>query len=136
MNLGRVFANAVVRRVAYVIVGAVLAWVGIGKAHAHTGGGHATKQIAYEHCEAYLEQINMPYGERCVDAPAGTLAVDYQTSNQAQTSWGMSARFFYTVECATGYVWNSSTKTCQPEQCQNAPDMPNLAARGSATACS
>lgn len=34
MNLGRIFASAIVRRLAYVFVALVLAWCGIGKAHA------------------------------------------------------------------------------------------------------
>jgi len=33
-NVGRIFANALVRRVAYVLVALLLAWAGIGKAHA------------------------------------------------------------------------------------------------------
>lgn len=36
MKLGRIFANAIVRRLAYVLVAAALAWVGLGDARAQT----------------------------------------------------------------------------------------------------
>lgn len=121
MNLGRIFAHAIVRRVAFVLVALVFAWLGIGKASAHVGGGHESKQVAYEHCEAYLATKTPVYGHRCADAPAGTLAVDYQTSNQAQTSWGMSSRFYYSVECPVNFIWNATTKTCDPANCAAKP---------------
>lgn len=54
--LARVFASAIARRVAYVLVAALIAWLGMGKAHAQD----------YSHCgdAAYARSGNTPY---CTD---------------------------------------------------------------------
>lgn len=50
MNLGRVFANAIVRRLAYVLVALLLAWIGIGRAEAHGANPFASEAAAYSTC--------------------------------------------------------------------------------------
>jgi len=60
MNLRRIFVHAIVRRLAYVLVALVLAWVGVGKAHAQTAPANAcpstasgcTETQAYASCMA------------------------------------------------------------------------------------
>lgn len=47
MNLSRIFANAIARRVAYVLVAAALAWLGLGEARAETYSDEGT---AYSAC--------------------------------------------------------------------------------------
>lgn len=47
MNLWRIFANAIVRRVAYVLVAMALAWLGLGEARADD---HPDQGSAYAHC--------------------------------------------------------------------------------------
>lgn len=54
MNLRRIFANAIARRVAYVLVAAALAWLGLGEARADT---HVSQGEAYAHCMSQASQI-------------------------------------------------------------------------------
>lgn len=54
MNLKRIFANAVARRVAYVLVAAALAWMGIGSARAAHNDG--SQGAAFAHCKEQQAQ--------------------------------------------------------------------------------
>lgn len=52
MNFRRMFASAIVRRLAYVLVAGALAWVGIGKAHAQNFQTYSNQGAAYAGCMA------------------------------------------------------------------------------------
>ncbi len=52
MKIGRVFANAIARRVAYVLVAMALAWLGLGEARADQM--YASQGAAYAGCQASL----------------------------------------------------------------------------------
>lgn len=53
MNIGRIFAHAFVRRVAYVFAALLLAYIGIGKAHAQSDN-HPTQSEANSHCDSVV----------------------------------------------------------------------------------
>lgn len=55
MNIKRILANAVARRVAYVLVAAALVWLGLGDAKAQYNY-HANQGAAYEACEVAIAQ--------------------------------------------------------------------------------
>lgn len=55
MNFGRIFANALARRLAYVLVAALLAWCGMGKAQAQEY--YETQGEAYAACAADMPAI-------------------------------------------------------------------------------
>lgn len=62
MNIGRIFANAIARRVAYVLVAAALVWLGLNDARAET---YPDQGSAYAACRAHRAQaaINAGWGE-------------------------------------------------------------------------
>lgn len=141
-DLKRMFANAFVRRVVYVIVAAGLALVtGLFDAKAHEGTAHTSQSEAYQHCmtmagsgtapSAYYDYVCYPQ-----TATAGSihvsLSLSYYTScgvnkknpsidgTYVSTTWGkanciQSSKNFYftkTGECAAG--WNEAEKKCFP----------------------
>lgn len=81
MNIGRIFANAIARRVAYVLVAAVVAWLGIGSARASSYSDMGT---AYAACMA----------DRAAAIAAGTARAGNtctRTPSQGtQTGWNCS----------------------------------------------
>lgn len=88
MNLGRIFANAIARRVAFVLVAAALAWMGIGTARAET---YPDQGSAYAGCmsatQAYVAARNMPDRDgavRCV--PEGTAAYRGEFQHRTTTT--------------------------------------------------
>lgn len=52
MNLRRILANAVARRIAFVLVAAAFAWLGIGSARAQSLHQDGDQGAAYAHCKA------------------------------------------------------------------------------------
>ena len=52
MNLSRIFANAFARRIAYVVVALVLAWMGIGQARAKNNSPYSDQGLAFAACKA------------------------------------------------------------------------------------
>lgn len=65
INIARIFANALARRVAVVLVAALLAWLGLGRAHAQT-----TQQQAYDQTLAQCQASQQQAGNvNCNGAP-------------------------------------------------------------------
>lgn len=59
MDLRRIFANAIARRVAYVVVAIALAWFGLGDARAQSGPGQYPSQLeARLACELWLPNLS------------------------------------------------------------------------------
>lgn len=120
MNIGSIFAHAVVRRVAFVLVALVLGWVGIGRADAFAG---MTKQQAYDSvrytgsdfCPVYGDPTGVEsaeYVETDVwpDGSHGRVTAYYKcdggTVAQASATWDLG-------ECPSGQTWNSATLQCE-----------------------
>jgi len=125
--LARVFASAVVRRIAYVLVALVLAWAGIGKAQAQSvppnlcdsrADTACTRQQAWEGCNErgtyYVNNTSMQYASfecrKQSDYYQGWLTNDFGTSNISMPN----GVFYWEVgqECPAGSHWNDTTKQC------------------------
>lgn len=132
MNIRTVFAHALARRVAYVLVAAVLAFVGIGRAEAacRTGNACDTKAEAYDavlykgsdFCPVYGVPNGVEtatYVETDVTATTGRVTAYYKcdgsTVAQASATWA--------TVCPAGETWNPSTYTCSAPCSANAPPL-------------
>lgn len=136
MNIARIFAHAFVRRLAFVAAALVLAWCGIGRAHASTN--HATQPEAYAACMASGAAAPASTGStekggyscsHTVLGPPGdplhagkyncTATYTYVSSGnavQVQCAFygpsGNDAEHYYTSACPGSSVFNESTGEC------------------------
>ncbi len=69
MNIGRIFANAIARRVAYVLVAMLLAWLGIGSARAQQS--FPDQGSAYAACQADMAAHPYEVRDACWHQPWG-----------------------------------------------------------------
>jgi len=131
MNLGRIFANAVVRRFAYVLVAVVLSWAGLGGAKAQGSpppacgiGDNCTREVAIQRCQAmgaytvgFAPGTSNPtctlFGANryiCrVSRPNG--AADQVCDAMSGVGWGRE--FYFTSDCPAGKIWNEAYGACQ-----------------------
>lgn len=146
MNIGRIFANAVARRVAALLVVAVLASLGLGEAHAANCSSPAdgcTKPHAYELCLQAVDATNAQNSlntNRCADYKSNkmwmveTCYIAYGNCGPTGNGWSQvsNLRYYYASECPAGQVWNGITNNCQ-ESCTGKPSSttPFLPATGS-----
>lgn len=134
MNIGRIFANAIVRRIAYVVVAAALAWLGLGRAHAQT--------YDYSRCASFDQSAT------CRTVAEANAALQAMRSNTCAASgvtrcdpanivttkhndlhYSLSMSFYYIrngagydtsgnrtvrVSCSAGQVHNGISGQCQP----------------------
>ena len=136
--------SALARRVAFLIVAAVLAWAGFGEARAQgtpdysqcynssNYGSEApyqplcpTRQAAYEEglkaCNAYVAS----YGNSG-DCAVNVVSVQgrYYRFRHPPTN-GFSTHRAWAEECPVGNTWNDETKKCEgPKDCASEPDLP------------
>ncbi|WP_245626176.1 hypothetical protein [Stenotrophomonas humi] len=128
MNLGRIFASAVARRVAYVVVAAILAWAGIGRAHAASPMGVCDYGQNCTRAQA-LAAINDGAGF-CNRWSSGATAtymtspylsgsnqylakIKCQPSNPNTSSSIFELYTIFYTSCPSGEVWNESNGGCQ-----------------------
>jgi len=122
MKLGRIFANAIARRIAYVIVAAALAWLGLSDAKAQD----------YSQCNVPNHNNSL-----CPDLPAARAAADAsaqyycnQLSNcngidNRQETWTgtqWQVRTLYRYGTANNGAWGNykrATQSCVPPQIYN-----------------
>lgn len=134
MNIGRIFANAIARRIAYVIVAAALAWMGLSDAKAQSApaacnvGSGCTKQVAYERCmamAAYAMAHPVMAGQHsptCTDLgvpsrrwlcrigrPDGMSAQACSLMSSPSVSWGYEWHY---VDCPPNAPWDDALKVC------------------------
>lgn len=118
MKLGKVFANAVVRRLAFVLVAAALAWLGLGDARAD---GHATMAEAYTHAQSdqplAAGQCAMQRGFRITGFNYGfnsQIECAVYGSNPVTYYWSTFREHLYpaSAACAADEVWDAATLTC------------------------
>lgn len=96
MNIGRIFVSAVVRRVAYVLVALLLAWLGLGPARAQTtnypdmGAAYAACRAAWAggaaRCETSTRRLR-PGSETCPHFGANTVG-NYESRVQCENKNG------------------------------------------------
>lgn len=119
--LARIFAQAFARRIALVIVAALLAWAGIGRAEAACSGNSCdTKEEAYDKvlykgsdfCPVYGVPNGVEtatYVETDVTATSGRVTAYYKcdgsTVAQASATWASV--------CPVGQTWNPQTYKCE-----------------------
>lgn len=139
--LARIFANAIARRVAYVVVAIALAWCGIGKAQAQSSDCHnptVANAFCPDRAQAYAALVASAEWRRnelvtlggYVDAAVCEISHSGPPSNQYSVSveangWcpGPFNRWrSYVVECPEGATWDEETKSCGT--CDTKPPFP------------
>jgi hypothetical protein len=127
MNLKRMFANAIVRRVAFVVVALLFTWAGMGRAEA-AGENCFVQAVAVADCPdrgkavAAIKSFNSNYIASNPQSPYNTACVDHgpnNTSGQvaADSCGGFSDPQSYhsrswPVECVSG-TWNQAELKCE-----------------------
>jgi hypothetical protein len=142
MKIAQVFTHAIVRRIAYVIAGLLLAWCGIGRADAQTVV-HSSREEAYQHCmadkaqtQAYWSATGFPgtFGsDTCSDSTASQMLYRCTASQTESAGMGRCVHAFipqgascsskacvssyhgafqFTSDCPANKPWNPVTKTC------------------------
>nr|WP_298150448.1 hypothetical protein [uncultured Pseudoxanthomonas sp.] len=106
MKLRHVFASAIVRRLAYLLVGAVLAWAGLSDAHAQSGcpansqpssgSGCGSQGAAYSACMSAAASYTGAKSQACESATIGATWGYYAcTRNGSATGCNSAGRFYY-----------------------------------------
>lgn len=123
MKLERILANAIARRIAYVIVAAALAWLGLSDAKAQMGvcqsnPSGCTRQQAYDACMVYLPALYIAgnYGYRChttaaATAPSGTYTA--QRNFNGGTYSTIVGGWRWDGGCGAGNEWNQYLNQCK-----------------------
>lgn len=129
-RIAAIFAHAIVRRLAFVLVALALAWVGIGKAHAsgptdcydfnYTGQICASRQEAYASAKAAMDAktaVNPTYHTQlCTEAPTylpDRGRVIYNSTPSTCAAGFNTVRYWMrSAECPTGTAWNPTNYTC------------------------
>lgn len=132
VNVQRIFASAVIRKITYVLTGvaiwALLNMFGMGNARAAVADSHGDPGVAYAHCETFLAYLNTenpgyaPFFCKMVWSGAvGTSGghAKHQTKTGNNYSWGTAPdQHNFPVGCTSPAVWNSTKNTCEvPNDC-------------------
>lgn len=140
MNIKRMFANAIVRRIAYVLVAAVVAAVmsifGTGSAYAQShpipvtcssAAAQCTREQAYAECGPWAaNDLAVAHPQDwitsldCEHTPdANGYSGRYRSTNKSPVAQDNHTQLFvYTSTCPPGKEWNESLKKCfDPEEC-------------------
>lgn len=126
-NFLRLLQSALARRVAYLVVAAVLAWAGFAReAHAQTPETR-TRAEAWALCKQTIDAWNSTHPSPpwspayCYDQPnpyfPGTGVV-----SSAQRDVGGLGDWTYGKTCEDGATWNDTTKTCDTP-CESRPEL-------------
>ena len=135
MNFTSEFKRAFIRRLVYVFVAAVLAWVGVGTARAQAGvpGGvcataeaGCTREEAWAHCQSKVDSWialgPQNAGAFCSDTP-NPYWPGLGTVTASQPGYGGLGTWYYGKICNEGYTWDDATKTCKPPCDHNGPPL-------------
>ncbi|MCR6627808.1 MAG: hypothetical protein NVV67_16580 [Pseudoxanthomonas sp.] len=136
MNLARIFANAVARRVAYVVVAAALAWLGLSDARAQDyslcnvptanfalcpdkpAAIAAARASALHYCEQMAGCQGVKSVQENWTGSAWEVRALYRYGSESYGGYGMYKRALLT--CASGRVYNTFTESCQ-QPCTGRP---------------
>lgn len=148
VNIGKMFASAMIRKVAYTVaalaIGVVVSLFGTGEAKAHTGNVHTDAGESYSHCEAYLStRGEASWAKRCI-YQASISALGGKSGYSAQVysfgNWVFTGHHYGQLgdECPGGNTWDDTSKTCfDVSQCASKPSMSNKKmVGGTGNACS
>lgn len=125
MKIGRMFVLAIVRRVVYVVVAFVLAWLGLGEVRAQEGtcanvaAGCSIEQ-AFAACKTWLDQRESTYHvtRECALPEQGAQNYFYGSicrtymGNQCYTGSSRSVTFVFVGECPTGQEFDTELGVC------------------------
>lgn len=134
MNIPRLLANAVARRIAVIVVAAVLAWLGLGEARAQHGacptGGNCTREQAWNACQVAIAADDVantnPNTVFQCSTGAGATAIQGAYSSQSKTggSWATyGSAFRWYSSCPTGQEWNSYLNQCKTTCSSRSPSI-------------
>ena len=132
MNIGDEFKRALVRRLAYVLVFAALAWIGIGKAQAQTCGygQGCTIEQAYTACRTFIDNRDKgfwPYvAKDCVGAtntPSGSFTGEYCRNGACGVGQYDNRIFYFSTGCPASTEWFSSLQKCDKPCSQRNADL-------------
>lgn len=122
MNIGRMFASAIVRRLAYVLIALLLAWLGVGDASAQTtcpnsAGNACTQGSAYAACMSQTVSENSGWtwaNKRCThEVVSSTWAVYSCLVDRTRTSDGAQNN---NAGCQAGnQFWYMRSKSCSAQ---------------------
>lgn len=152
--LARYATRVAVRRVVYVLVIALLAWIGIGRAQAadcRSSSDHCSISEAIASCNSSAGMMDRP--ATCVrdehtpttgtftcrvSWSSGNYTCGYYGENFADPRiFGAGNQFVYDSGCPAGTEWNDSTGTCfNPEECLSKPPLGGTFHSGSTIASS
>lgn len=121
MNVGRIFANAIVRRAAYAVVAlcaaALLSLLGLGNAHAQSGD---SIEQAYAKCKAGEAAMDPGFavGTPCHQMPGSTATSGVWRFLYGRTAEGYNPNQFgstyqYSKGCVAPEQWSDTRKKCQ-----------------------
>lgn len=135
MNLRRIFANAIARRVAYVVVAMVLAWLGPSNdARAGEFGcdseipATCTREEAYQAALAH-QQLRVSQGKSPgVIVQAGSVLNPppggyYHLRCGSVECYGGGRGNYHYYGCPAGTEWNEAEKKCMGNECPNKPPL-------------
>lgn len=149
MNVGRIFANAIARRIAYVVVAAALAWMGLNEARAQSFANCLTTQYStvqfcadrgtatqgvYMAAEGYMTAFS---GRRIDGAPYVYIANAITQSGVVYSQLSLNvvnvsngalqiraSRYFpRDMPCPSGQIWNSLANICQTSCSSRTPEV-------------
>jgi hypothetical protein len=162
MNIPRIFASAMIRKVAYwvaaLVIGAVVTFAGVGEARASGGtcsinststNGNAyvctTRQAAYERVDLDVQATPSTYlSGYCTPSTISSRYVAIKNNQYSGTVANANgctrpkSSANWTAECPTGSTWDDSSKTCfDPAQCTSKSNLTNQKMTGgTGSACS
>lgn len=129
MILCRIFANALARRIACVLVALVLAWIGLDDVRAQDAPdsewctsidapypkGNCSREQAYAACMHWddgLGPIRCPL-----------IGFSYERKRVSSGAWVGHYKKYFTYTCPEGYYWDDETNTCGVP-CSDKPPIP------------
>ncbi len=112
MNFSRIFANAIARRLAFVLVALLFSFFFSGRAAAYTRQcvgpeSQCSKPQAYADCDAFINGnwIGDSRTRECRDEPEYSMFMAYLGTSYVGAT-------FYVSGCPSGRTWNPATNTC------------------------
>lgn len=135
MSFLSLFRSAIARRLAYVLVAAALAWLGLGQAHAQTkqcnvAGSNCTRPEAYLSCDAHrVAWMNLGNtGTLCDAQPNQANGGETGSYVVVQPGYGQipGGQHLWGIGCPAGLEWFESEQKClQPCLDRNPSTPPN-----------
>lgn len=135
MSFRRILANAVARRIAYVVVAAALAWLGLGRAHAQTYDYSGCDNVSLQSatCPTIASAQSALQAIRTSTCSQSDVTrcdpANIQTTRHTEVHYALTMTFYYIrnrqglngsasrtvrISCPAGQVYNEKAAQCQP----------------------